>query len=70
MLTLAFETSAKAASVALMDGRKLLGESYQNTGLTHSQLMLDQRMVQNMYSTHFYISPYCLFSRSIRSRSA
>ncbi len=40
MLTLAFETSAKAASVALMDGDKLLGESYQNTGLTHSQTLL------------------------------
>ena len=40
MLLLAFETSAKAASVALFDGPKLLGESYQNTGLTHSQTLL------------------------------
>ena len=40
MLILAFETSAKAASVALTDGAKLLGESYQNTGLTHSQTLL------------------------------
>ena len=40
MLTLAFETSAKAGSVALLDGRKLLGESYQNTGLTHSQTIM------------------------------
>ena len=40
MLLLAFETSAKAASVALFDGEKLLGESYQNTGLTHSQTLL------------------------------
>ena len=40
MLTLAFETSAKAASVALMDDRRLLGESYQNTGLTHSQTLM------------------------------
>ena len=40
MLILAYETSAKAASVALMDGDKLLGESYQNTGLTHSQTLL------------------------------
>ena len=37
MLILAFETSAKAASVALHDGKKLLGEAYQNTGMTHSQ---------------------------------
>ena len=40
MLTLAFETSAKAASVALMEGGKLLGESYQNTGLTHRQTLM------------------------------
>lgn len=40
MLILAFETSAKAASVALLDGEKLLGESYQNTGLTHSQTLM------------------------------
>jgi tRNA threonylcarbamoyladenosine biosynthesis protein TsaB len=40
LLILAFETSAKAASVALMDGQKLLGESYQNTGLTHSQTLM------------------------------
>ena len=40
MLILAFETSAKAASVALHDGNKLLGESYQNTGLTHSQTLM------------------------------
>ena len=40
MLILAFETSAKAASVALLEGTKLLGESYQNTGLTHSQTLM------------------------------
>ncbi len=40
MLILAFETSAKAASVALLDQKKLLGESYQNTGLTHSQTLM------------------------------
>ena len=40
MLTLAFETSAKAASVALLQEEKLLGESYQNTGLTHSQTLM------------------------------
>ena len=40
MLILAFETSAKAASVALMEDNKLLGESYQNTGLTHSQTLM------------------------------
>lgn len=40
MLILSFETSAKAASVALTDGGKLLGEAYQNTGLTHSQTLM------------------------------
>ena len=39
-MLLAFETSAKAASVALFDGDKLLGEGYQNTGLTHSQTLM------------------------------
>lgn len=40
MLILAFETSAKAASVALLEDGKLLGEAYQNTGLTHSQTIM------------------------------
>lgn len=40
MRLLAFETSAKASSVALFDGEILLGESYQNTGTTHSQTLL------------------------------
>lgn len=40
MLILAFETSAKAASVALLEDGVLLGESYQNSGLTHSQTLL------------------------------
>ena len=39
-MILAFETSAKAASVALLENGKLLGESYQNTGLTHSQTLM------------------------------
>ena len=39
-MILAFETSAKAASVALMENGKLLGESFQNTGLTHSQTLM------------------------------
>lgn len=40
MLILAFETSAKAASVALTEDGKLLAESYQNTGMTHSQTLM------------------------------
>ena len=40
MILLAFETSAKAASVALFDGDKLLAEQYQNTAMTHSQTLM------------------------------
>ena len=40
MLLLAFETSAKAASVALMEENRLLAECYQNTGMTHSQTLM------------------------------
>ncbi len=40
MKILAFETSAKAVSVALLADGKLLAESYQNTGLTHSQTLM------------------------------
>ena len=53
-MLLAFETSAKAASVALFDGDKLLGESYQNTGLTHSQTLLV--MAQESFSWQNSIS--------------
>ena len=49
MLILAFETSAKAASVALLDNDRLLAESYQNTGLTHSQTLMSmaEDMIRN-----------------------
>ena len=40
MKLLAFETSAKAASAAVMEDGKLLAECYQNTGLTHSQTLM------------------------------
>lgn len=40
MRILAFETSAKAASVALLGETGLLGQSYQNTELTHSQTLM------------------------------
>ena len=48
MLILAFETTAKAGSVALLRDGKLLAESYQNTGMTHSQTLLS--MAQDMLS--------------------
>ena len=40
MKILAFETSAKAGSVALTDNGILLGANYCNTGLTHSQTLM------------------------------
>ncbi len=49
MLILAFETSAKAGSVALWQDGRLLGESYQNTGLTHSQTLL--AMAENLIAS-------------------
>ena len=52
MLILAFETSAKAGSVALLEDGKLLGESYQNTGLTHSQTVMT--MAQNLLESCGY----------------
>lgn len=52
MRILAFETSAKAGSVALLQDGKLLGESYQNTGLTHSQTLLS--MAENLLTSCGY----------------
>ena len=40
MKILAIETSAKAASVCLCEDAFLVAQSYQNTGLTHSQTIL------------------------------
>lgn len=40
MRILAFETSAKAASAALLEDGRLLAESYQNSGMTHSQTLM------------------------------
>lgn len=46
MLILAFETSAKAASAALLEDGVLLAESYQNSGLTHSRTLM--KMAQEL----------------------
>ena len=40
MKILAIESSAKAASVCLWEEGKLLAESYQNSGMTHSRTLL------------------------------
>ncbi len=52
MLILAFETSAKAGSVALLEDDRLLGESYCETGLTHSQTIMP--MAENLLKTCGY----------------
>ena len=40
MRILAFESSAKAASVALLEEDRLIGEYYQNSGQTHSRTIM------------------------------
>ena len=40
MRILAFETSAKAVSVALVEDGRLLGEYMQNSGQTHSRTLM------------------------------
>jgi len=40
MIVLAFESSAKAASVALTDGSRIIAQSFLNCGLTHSETLL------------------------------
>lgn len=46
MRILAFETSAKAASVALLDEEKLVGEYFQDCGQTHSRTLM--KMAQDL----------------------
>lgn len=48
MLILAFETSAKAASAALLQDGLLLGEYYQNNGQTHSRTVM--KLAQDLLS--------------------
>lgn len=48
MLILAFETSAKSASVALLQDGALLGEYYQNSGQTHSRTLM--QMAEDLLS--------------------
>ncbi len=54
MLTLALESSAKAASAAVFeDGGKLLGLTFQNSGLTHSRTLLPmaEALLKNLDKT-------------------
>lgn len=49
MILLAFETSAKAASAAILQDETLLGETYLNCGLTHSRTLMisAQQLLEN-----------------------
>ena len=49
MLTIAFESSAKAASVALVRDGRLIAQYFQDSGLTHSMTLMKmaQDMLQN-----------------------
>lgn len=49
MRILAFETSAKAASVALLTDGTLTAESFQNSGLTHSRTVM--KLAQDLLET-------------------
>ncbi len=49
MIILAFDSTAKAASVAITDGERLLGEYTIDNGLTQSELLLP--MAENMLSS-------------------
>ena len=40
MKILAFESSAVSAAVALIENKKLVAQSFQNCGLTHSRTLL------------------------------
>ncbi|MCL2227678.1 MAG: tRNA (adenosine(37)-N6)-threonylcarbamoyltransferase complex dimerization subunit type 1 TsaB [Oscillospiraceae bacterium] len=46
MILLAMDSSAKSASVAICDGETLLGQYFQNNGLTHSRTLL--AMTENL----------------------
>lgn len=53
MLVLGIESSATAASVAVAEGEKLLGQYYCNTAMTHSQTLLPmaEALVQSLGKT-------------------
>lgn len=49
MKLLAFESSAKAAGVAVLDDGRLLAEYFQNSGQTHSRTLM--QMAENLLKT-------------------
>ena len=69
MKILALESSAKAASVAIVDDEKLLGQFFQNTGLTHSRTMLQmaEDLLKNLFMLMTLPSDWILTMRSMPS---
>ena len=51
MLILAMDSSAKSASVAICNNEELLGQYFQNSGLTHSRtlMVMAEALLQNLY---------------------
>lgn len=64
MKILAIDSSAKAASVAIIEEKKLLGEFFVNVGLTHSQTLMP--MVEDtLKNTNLKISDIDAFTVSV-----
>lgn len=64
MKILAIDSSAKAASVAIIENKKLLGEFFVNVGLTHSQTLMP--MVEDtLKNTNLKISDINAFAVSV-----
>jgi tRNA threonylcarbamoyladenosine biosynthesis protein TsaB len=59
---LAIDSSAKSASVAVTDDRKLISESFVNTGLTHSETLLPmiKSTLDNVGLTPADIDAFCV----------
>ena len=67
MKLIAFETSAKAASAALLENGALVGESYLNCGLTHSKtlLQLAEDRLDRQYLKHICVAVF----QAVKSQS-
>ena len=64
MLTLAFDSTAKIASVAVLDGERVLAEYNVNNGLTQSELLLP--MAENILSAlHLSLDDIGLLATSV-----
>ena len=74
MKILALESSATACSAALCEDEKLIAQSYQNSGLTHSRTPLpmvhDSRMVHAEIDEKDLVSQLCAIWKKDQSLSA